>query len=151
MERIDLLESKVTEMIGMVQRLHTENESLRAQLAQANDRASTVSEEREVLDQERCLVRDRIEALLGDIENITTTAVAVAETDIHLAPAETVDTTHPLDSAQTAAAAWGATTAPAHTPETAPTSFTSTEHEQPHTSDNADADQPVNPVLPGMS
>lgn len=69
MDRIDLLEAKIKEMISMVQSLRGENQTLVAQLAEAREQLSGAGEERELLDKERDVVKDRIEQLLGDLEN----------------------------------------------------------------------------------
>lgn len=70
MDRIDLLEAKVKEMIGMVQTLREENQSLKDQLAAATESLDSMRQEQNVLDEERTVVRDRIEQLLGDLEEI---------------------------------------------------------------------------------
>jgi len=76
MDRIDLLESKVKEMIGVVQVLRNENRDLKEQLAQAREEIRSVGDERQVLDQERTVVRGRIEQLLGDLEELKQEAEA---------------------------------------------------------------------------
>ncbi len=69
MDRIDLLEAKIKEMISMVQSLRGENQTLVTQLAEAREQLSGAGEERELLDKERDVVKGRIEQLLGDLEN----------------------------------------------------------------------------------
>lgn len=155
MDRIDLLESKVTEMIGMVQRLHSENESLRAELAQANERATSLSDERQVLDQERTVVRDRIEQLLGDIEGITAQPdMAVpSEPAIHAAapaeaPAETTQAPQQSESSQP----WSNTASDNTLPFRAMAGGRNEPSAEPETTHPQETTQaPVNPVLPGMS
>jgi len=74
MDRIDLLENKVKQMIGLVQALRDENGDLQRRLADAETRARAASAERAELDRERDQVRDRIEQLLGDLEGISAPA-----------------------------------------------------------------------------
>ncbi|MFQ5508800.1 MAG: cell division protein ZapB [Leptospirillia bacterium] len=71
MDRIDLLESKVRETIATVQQLRDENQALKTQIAEWEEKANALSGERSMLDNERSEVRDRIEQLLGDLENVT--------------------------------------------------------------------------------
>jgi FtsZ-binding cell division protein ZapB len=70
MDRIDLLESKVKQMIDLVQSLRDANGDLQRRLADAEARVRAATEERTVLDRERDQVRDRIEQLLGDLEGL---------------------------------------------------------------------------------
>jgi len=70
MDRIDLLEAKVKQMIDLVQSLRDENHALERRLAEAEARAQAAGEERTVLDRERDQVRDRIEQLLGELEGV---------------------------------------------------------------------------------
>lgn len=70
MDRIDLLETKVKQMIEMVQVLRDENRDLTERLQAAEGRLKEASEERGVLDRERDEVRGRIEQLLGELEGI---------------------------------------------------------------------------------
>jgi len=70
MDRIDLLESKVKQMIDMVQSLREENRSLTERLAAAETKYRALTEERTALDQERDTVRDRIEQLLGELSEV---------------------------------------------------------------------------------
>jgi FtsZ-binding cell division protein ZapB len=157
MDRIDLLESKVSEMIGMVQRLHGENESLRAELAQANERATSLSDERQVLDQERNVVRDRIEQLLGDIESITTQPEMAepGEPVIHAAApaeappaAETAQAPRQTESSQP----WSDTASDNTLPLRAMAGGRNEPAGEPEkTSQQDTTSAPVNPVLPGMS
>lgn len=70
MDRIDLLETKVKQMIDLVQSLRDANGDLERRLAAAEARVRAASEERTVLDRERDQVRHRIEQLLGDLEGI---------------------------------------------------------------------------------
>lgn len=73
MDRIDLLESKIKQMIDLVQSLREENQGLRDRLSAAESRSREMSQEREVLDRERDQVRDRIEQLLGDLAEVERT------------------------------------------------------------------------------
>jgi len=70
MDRIDLLEAKVKQMIDLVQTLRDENDALREQLSSTEARSRQAAEERQALDRERDRVRDRIEQLLGDLEGV---------------------------------------------------------------------------------
>jgi len=70
MDRIDLLEAKVKQMIDLVQTLRDENGDLQRRLAEAEGRLKSASDERVVLDRERDQVRTRIEQLLGDLEGV---------------------------------------------------------------------------------
>jgi FtsZ-binding cell division protein ZapB len=70
MDRIDLLEAKVKQMIGLVQSLRDENGDLERRLAEAEARVRAASDERADLDRERDQVRNRIEQLLGDLEGV---------------------------------------------------------------------------------
>jgi FtsZ-binding cell division protein ZapB len=67
MDRIDLLESKVKQMIDLVQSLRQENQALTERLTAAENRYRSLTEERAALDRERDTVRNRIEQLLGDL------------------------------------------------------------------------------------
>lgn len=105
MDRIDLLEAKIKEMISMVQSLRGENQTLVTQLAEAREQLSGAGEERELLDKERDVVKDRIEQLLGDLENAqagaqSPTPPAVDMPDINLAD-EVTDTDDSDGPAQT--------------------------------------------------
>lgn len=125
MDRIDLLEAKVKEMITMVQTLRSENQTLTEQLAEARERLSGVGEERELLDKERSVVRDRIEQLLGDLE-------VVQETDVSPTPA-----------------ARGK--AEADMPEIDLAEEIADDDGPAQTSLDTEAEHHVNPVLPGLS
>lgn len=70
MDRIDLLEAKIKQMIDLVQALRDENRSLRERLDSAEAHSREISEERKVLDRERDVVRGRIEQLLGDLADL---------------------------------------------------------------------------------
>jgi FtsZ-binding cell division protein ZapB len=70
MDRIDLLEAKIKQMIDLVQALRDENRSLRERLDSAEVRAREIGEERKVLDRERDAVRGRIEQLLGELADV---------------------------------------------------------------------------------
>jgi len=70
MDRIDLLETKVKQMIDLVQSLRDENSALQQRLSDAEARVRAAGEERSVLDRERDQVRGRIEQLLGDLEGV---------------------------------------------------------------------------------
>lgn len=70
MDRIDVLEAKVKQMIDLVQSLRDENRALQERLAEAETRCSAITDERAVLDRERDQVRNRIEQLLGDLEGV---------------------------------------------------------------------------------
>lgn len=70
MDRIDLLDAKVKQMIDLVQALRDENDALREQLSSTEARSRQAAEERQALDRERDRVRDRIEQLLGDLEGV---------------------------------------------------------------------------------
>jgi len=70
MDRIDLLEAKIKQMIELVQTLRDENQSLRGRLESAEGRYREITEERKVLDRERDVVRGRIEQLLGELGEI---------------------------------------------------------------------------------
>jgi FtsZ-binding cell division protein ZapB len=70
MDRIDLLEAKVKQMIGLVQSLRDANGDLERRLADAEARVRAASDERADLDRERDQVRNRIEQLLGDLEGV---------------------------------------------------------------------------------
>jgi uncharacterized coiled-coil DUF342 family protein len=71
MDRIDLLEAKVKEMIGMVHSLRQENSRLRTELDETRAIKSGLDETRQLLDEERDTVRSRIEQLLGELEGLT--------------------------------------------------------------------------------
>jgi FtsZ-binding cell division protein ZapB len=73
MDRIDLLEAKVKQMIDLVQSLRDENRALEARLAEAESRVQAAGEERSVLDRERDEVRTRIEQLLGELDGVAST------------------------------------------------------------------------------
>ncbi len=161
MDRIDLLESKVRDMIVHVQRLNTENTSLRTELVVAREQLSALSDERQVLDQERGVVRDRIEQLLGDIEGITgngdqpsSSAAAetppdlvfqAATTDSEAASAPTPRPAHPVSAETSPFRAMDGGRA-AHTGEA---TGQNVQHDRDKR-ENGDS-QPINPVLPGMN
>jgi|GEM_PF-2227639 FtsZ-binding cell division protein ZapB len=67
MDRIDLLEAKVKQMIDLVQSLREENRVLTDRLAAAEARERDMAEQRQAIDRERDTVRDRIEHLLGEL------------------------------------------------------------------------------------
>jgi chromosome segregation ATPase len=70
MDRIDLLEARIKQMLDLVQSLRDENQSLRARLEAAEARTREITEERKTLDRERDVVRGRIEQLLGELGEI---------------------------------------------------------------------------------
>jgi FtsZ-binding cell division protein ZapB len=70
MDRLELLDAKVKQMIDLVQVLRDENQALKEQLADVEARSREAAEERQALDRERDQVRDRIEQLLGDLEGL---------------------------------------------------------------------------------
>ncbi|MBI5137285.1 MAG: cell division protein ZapB [Nitrospirae bacterium] len=134
MDRIDLLESKVRDMLGAVQRLHAENASLRTQLAEAEQRLSALAQERSVLDQERDVVRDRIEQLLGDIARVGA-ADPGTPAETRASVVQPAAATHPPVEA-----------AAGRRPETVSTPFRALDGGRA----GHGGDYPVNPVLPGL-
>ncbi|MDH4229406.1 MAG: cell division protein ZapB [Nitrospirota bacterium] len=70
MDRIDLLENRVRDMIALVQNLRDENQHLRAELEAQQSRLSGLTAEQQVIDEERDLLRDRIERMLRDMESL---------------------------------------------------------------------------------
>ena len=70
MDRIDLLEARIKQMLDLVQSLRDENRSLSARLEAAEARTREITEERKTLDRERDVVRGRIEQLLGELGEI---------------------------------------------------------------------------------
>lgn len=76
MEHIDRLETKVREMIAVVHSLREENGRLKSQVADYESRLSGLSAEQGVIDEERTRLRDRIEAMLADLEALEAGAPA---------------------------------------------------------------------------
>jgi len=129
-DRIDLLETKVREMIGAVQSLRDENRELRRQLTEAQAQGQSLSSERELLDQERVVVRNRIEQLLGDLEGCQGSSQAEGS------DAASNSASDPNQSAP-------------HSVADAP--LRAMDGGRPHGSEMPDQAHPGNPVLPGLA
>ncbi len=68
LERLDALESRIRDLVKLVQDLKRKNASLEDELRLARERLSTRDDENRRWERERLDIRSRIEKVLGEIE-----------------------------------------------------------------------------------